>query len=209
MILLVDNTIDGKGVSPDEIQEAMGRIAPERELRRERFHDVDPDSVAAWAPSHIILSGQSHPWAAYAPESLAGINRVIKESPLPILGICGGHQQIALVYGSTVDIMNRIGPGVGYEGCVKERGFGDITTNGEGIFAGLPATFSVWHSHYEEVKDLPADFEITASSPTCQVQAMQHRTRPMYSVQFHPELFDADHPYGRGIVENFLNSSGN
>lgn len=204
MILLVDNTFEGKGISPREIHEALTRIQPGLTIRIEHFPVVTPEAVEAWSPSHIILSGQSHYWADYSAESLAGIFDVIRHSPLPILGICGGHQQIALAYGSKVDIMNRIAPGEGYEGCVKERGFGDITNTGAGLFAGLPETFSVWHSHYEEVKDLPAEFEITASSPTCANQAMQHRTRPLHSVQFHPELFDDEHPVGRQLVENFL-----
>jgi GMP synthase (glutamine-hydrolysing) len=204
MLLLVDNTIDGQGLSPGEIHEALGRIRPDLEVRRERFLDVSPQSVAAWSPSHIILSGQSHPWADYSAESLARINRVIHESPLPILGICGGHQQIALTYGSTVDIMKRVSPGVGYEGCVKERGFAPITHNGQGILAGLPDTFTVWHSHYEEVKELPPDFDRTAWSNDCAIQAMQHRTRPLFGVQFHPELFDAENPVGQRLVENFL-----
>jgi GMP synthase (glutamine-hydrolysing) len=54
------------------------------------------------------------------------------------------------------------------------------------------------------VKELPENFQLTASNETCRIQAMQHTTRPLFGVQFHPELFDAEHPHGRRIVENFL-----
>jgi GMP synthase (glutamine-hydrolysing) len=54
------------------------------------------------------------------------------------------------------------------------------------------------------VKELPADFELTASNQTCRIQAMRHTSRPLFSVQFHPELFDREHPEGKRILENFL-----
>nr|MDQ3816924.1 gamma-glutamyl-gamma-aminobutyrate hydrolase family protein [Acidobacteriota bacterium] len=90
-------------------------------------------------------------------------------------------------------------------GAVKLRGFYDVETNGEGIFANLPGRVTVWQSHYEEVKELPREFEITASSETCRIEAMRHRSRPLFTVQFHPELFDEEHPQGKIILENFLN----
>jgi len=71
-------------------------------------------------------------------------------------------------------------------------------------FKGLPSTVTVWHSHCDEVKDLPDGFRRTASNETCAIQAMQQKGRRVYGVQFHPELFDEEHLEGRKIVENFL-----
>jgi GMP synthase (glutamine-hydrolysing) len=62
----------------------------------------------------------------------------------------------------------------------------------------------VWHSHFDEVKNLPDGFRLTASNESCPIQAMEHTSRPLYGVQFHPELFDSDHPDGRSVIENFL-----
>lgn len=205
MIYLVDNTVDGQGVSPREIRDALERLRPDEPVVVEHYKNVSLRRVSELSPSHIILSGQSHPWAIYKPESLAGVFEVIREAAQPILGICGGHQEIALSYGSTLGIMNRVAPGEGYEGALKLRGFYDVETNGEGIFANLPGRVTVWQSHFEEVKELPRDFEITASSETCRIEAMRHNARPLFSVQFHPELFDEEHPQGRSILENFLN----
>lgn len=204
MIYLVDNTIDRQGVSPQEIKTALELLRPDTPIVVEHFKDVSLQRIEELSPSHIVLSGQSHPWTIYTPDSLAGVFEVIHKAAQPILGVCGGHQQIALSYGSTLGLMKRIEPGEGYEGAVKERGFFDVETDGGGVFAGLPRRVTVWHSHYEEVRELPEEFEITASNDTCRIQAMQHKSRPIFSVQFHPELFDDEHPDGRRIVENFL-----
>ncbi|MDT4899032.1 MAG: hypothetical protein QOH25_4109 [Acidobacteriota bacterium] len=204
MIYLVDNTIDGQGASPREILAVLEQLLPGSTIVVEHFKDVSLRRINQLKPSHIILSGQSHPWTEYTPESLAGVFEVIREAEQPILGICGGHQQIALCYGSTVGLMKRLAPGKGYEGALRERGFFDVEIDGNGIFEGLPRSVTVWHSHCDEVKELPDNFELTASNETCRIQAMQHRSRPVFSVQFHPELFDAEHPQGRRILENFL-----
>ncbi len=204
LIYLIDNTIDGQGASPRELRGVLGRLVPDVEILTEPFHKVSLDRVSTLQPSHIILSGQSHPWDQYASESLAGVFEVIKQANQPILGVCGGHQQIALAYGAPVGLMERLEPGEGYEGAKRERGYFPVENTGQELFKGLPAKITVWHSHCDEVKQLPNGFRMTASNETCKIQAMQHIGRRLYGVQFHPELFDDDHPEGRQIVENFL-----
>jgi len=204
MIYLVDNTIDGQGPSPRELKAALERIRPGLEIIVEPFRHVSLKRVQEVSPSHIILSGQSHPWDLYTSGSLAGVFDVIRNAPQPILGVCGGHQQMALAFGAPVGLMERLEPGAGYEGAKRERGFLPIETAGEGIFRSLPRTITVWHSHCDEVKELPPLFRRTAFNETCAIQAMQHNERPLYGVQFHPELFSDEHPHGREIVESFL-----
>jgi GMP synthase (glutamine-hydrolysing) len=204
MIYLIDNTIDGQGASPQELRAALGRIRPDLELLTEPFHAVSLKRTRSLNPSHIILSGQSYPWDKYSPESLAGVFQVIREADQPILGVCGGHQQIALAYGVPVGLMERLEPGEGYEGARRERGYFPVETSRQGIFSGLPHQITVWHSHCDEVKEVPIDFRQTAYNETCPIQAMQHIERPLFGVQFHPELFDEEHPEGRKVLENFL-----
>lgn len=204
MLYLVDNTIDGQGASPRELRASLERVRPGLEILIEPFTEVSLERIRELSPSHIVLSGQSHPWDSYSPESLAGVFEVIREAPLPILGVCGGHQQMALAFGSPVGLMERLTPGEGYEGARRERGFFDIETDSSGLFAGLPRRVNVWHSHCDEVKELPPGFHHAASNDTCRIQGMQHETKPLFGVQFHPELFDDDHPHGQFIVENFL-----
>ena len=182
----------------------LGRLIPELEILTEPFHSVSLERVRSLKPSHIILSGQSHPWEMYTPESLAGVFSVIKQASQPILGLCGGHQQIALAYGAKVGLMGRWEPGEGYEGAKRERGFLPVKNTGEGLFKGLPSEIVVWHNHCDEVKEVPDGFRITASNETCGIQAMQQKGRRLYGIQFHAELFDEDHPEGRNVVENFL-----
>ena len=205
MILLVDNTIEGQGSSPREIRSALQTVEPDLRVVTEPFQNITPEFVKSLSPSHIILSGQSHPWNRYSSESLAGIFYVIRSAPKPILGVCGGQQQIALAFSAPVDLIERIAPGDGYAGAYRERGFCTVDLDSPtGIFAGLPQTITVWESHCDEVKSLPADFVCTASNQVSDIQAMQHTSLPLFGVQFHPELFDEEHAHGRTILENFL-----
>lgn len=204
MIYLIDNTIDGQGPSPRELRAALALMNGGFEILTEPFHAVSLERVNSLGPSHIILSGQSHPWDRYSPESLAGVFELIKKAPQPILGVCGGHQQMALAFGARVDLMGRQGPGDGYEGARRERGYFQVETTGEGIFKDLPSRINVWHSHFDEVKELPKGFRRTAFNETSPIQAMEHTGRALFGVQFHPELFDDEHPDGRQVMENFL-----
>ena len=205
MLLIIDNTIEGVGSSPREIRSALERIEPGVRIVTERFENISPEHVKTLNPSHIFLSGQSHPWDRYLREDLAGVFHVIHHAAQPILGVCGGQQQIALAYGAPVDLIERIAPGEGYEGALRERGYCGVALKTEnGIFDGLPETITVWESHCDEVKKLPDEFVCTGTNETSEIQAMQHASRPLFGVQFHPELFDEEHPHGRTILENFL-----
>ena len=209
MLLLIDNTIDGQGSSPREIRRALEQLQPDMRVVVESFRGISPELVKSLSPSYIILSGQSHPWDEYSAESLAAIFHVILNASQPILGVCGGQQQMALAFGAPVDLIERIAPGEGYQGAFRERGFSAVELHSESeagneIFRGLPKTITVWESHCDEVKELPADFICTATNEVSRIQAMQHTSRPLFGVQFHPELFDDEHPHGRTVLENFL-----
>ncbi|HSP62707.1 MAG TPA: gamma-glutamyl-gamma-aminobutyrate hydrolase family protein [Pyrinomonadaceae bacterium] len=210
MLLLIDNTIDGQGSSPGEIRRALAQLQPDMRVVVESFRDISPELVRSLSPSHIILSGQSHPWDEYSSESLTGVFYVIRTVPQPILGVCGGQQQMALAFGAKVDLIERLAHSEGYQGAFRERGFCEVELNvaseaGNEIFQGLPKVLTVWESHCDEVKELPPDFICTATNKVSPIQAMQHTSRPLFGVQFHPELFDEEHPDGRTILENFLN----
>ena len=172
------------------------------------FRNASPELVRSLRPSHIILSGQSHPWDEYSTEFLTGIFHVIRDAQQPTLGVCGGQQQIALAFGAPVDLIERVAPGKGYEGAFRERGYREVELESENdnpIFQGLPKKIIVWESHCDEVKELPPDFVRSATNDVSPIQAMRHTSQPIFGVQFHPELFDGEHPHGRTILENFLN----
>lgn len=69
------------------------------------------------------------------------------------------------------------------------------------LFDALPAAFQVWMSHGDRVGKVPADFDVVAMTGAT-ISAIQHRERPLYAVQFHPEVAHTDH--GSQILRNFL-----
>jgi len=110
----------------------------------------------------------------------------------PILGMCAGHQLIAIHFGG------KVGPAE-----TPEFGKTEITiTKKPGIFDNLPQTFTVWNSHNDEVTELPDCFESLASSKDCKYEAIKHKEKPVFGIQFHPEVQNTEH--GTEIFKNFL-----
>ena len=70
-----------------------------------------------------------------------------------------------------------------------------------GIFEDIGDSLKVWASHKDEVITLPDDFEILASSSKCAIEAMKHKDKDIYGIQFHPEVQHT--PRGGEIFENF------
>src|SRR5215471_8327727 len=132
MLLIVDNTIEGIGSSPREIRAALQRIEPDLRVVTEPFKNISPEHVRTLSPSHVILSGQSHPWDKYSRHDLAGVFYVIENARQPILGVCGGLQQMALAFGARVGLFERVAPGEGYEGAFRERGFCPVQLDSAG-----------------------------------------------------------------------------
>jgi len=118
----------------------------------------------------------------------------MKSTQKPLLGICFGHQLMAMAFGA--EVMN-IGK--------KIDGYYMVQRIGENeIFEGLEERFLVCESHEEMVVDLPFDFELLGNSPNCPIEVMKHGSLPVFGVQFHPERFDEKHPAGKSILENFF-----
>ena len=78
------------------------------------------------------------------------------------------------------------------------------STNGQSTVVRTSRGLSIFEAHYCEVKAPPSDFLVLASTVACRVQAMRHRTRPLYGVQFHPEEYTKDLPAGMRLLENFF-----
>jgi len=119
---------------------------------------------------------------------------LVRETDLPFLGICFGHQLIGAAYGSQVmDLGHNI------------REFKEVKLLGKDpLFDGLPSSIRVSESHRQSLTRVPEGFRHLAESTTSQVEAMCHQERPIYGVQFHPERSDEKHPHGRIIIQNFL-----
>lgn len=136
----------------------------------------------------LILSGG--PTSVY--EDTLGLSKEILNIGIPILGICWGHQFIAYSLGGKVKY-----------GDKGEYGYGEVFVDEEDtILKGMPKKFQAWVSHRDEVVELPLGFIPLAHSERCKIEAMRHREKPIFGVQFHPEVFHTQD--GKLILKNFI-----
>jgi len=117
----------------------------------------------------------------------------LKRADFPILGICAGHQFMARFFG-----------GDAKPSIVPEFGKIELTLLAEddALFDGIPKKSIVWESHNDEVTVLPDKFELLAESENCKIQAIRHKEKPFYGLQFHPEVEHTE--YGEHIFKNFV-----
>ena len=170
-----------------------------REWRVLRYLGVDTKMVPNTTPfseiadiDGLILSGGA-PNVASDKDAMGNNGEYLDKADYPIMGICAGMQFLSEHFGG------RLGPGITPE-------FGRVELNvlsHDDLFKGLPSEFNVWASHNDEVKVVPEGFEVTASSLSCPVEAVRSMTRPIYGVQFHPEVENTEN--GPEIFKNFLN----
>ncbi|KAI1637316.1 GMP synthase [Biscogniauxia mediterranea] len=145
-------------------------------------------------PKGIVLSGG--PSSVYD-EGAPHVDPAVFELGVPILGICYGCQEIAW----------RINPENVARGEVREYGHTDVIihntedTNINRLFAGLGETMHAYMSHFDKLKKLPSGFVVTASTKNSEYAGIAHQTKPIYGVQFHPELEHT--PRGSEILYNF------
>jgi GMP synthase (glutamine-hydrolysing) len=146
--------------------------------------------------ARIILSGGPSSVYSDPPNLSSMICARVRDGQvrLPLLGICYGHQMIAHTFGAKVE-----------KGKSAEYGLGEIAIDHEdALFKGVPKKIRAWVSHFDEVKGLPKGFAGLAHSESCAIEAMRHTERPIFSVQFHPEVWHTEH--GEDILRNFLES---
>ncbi|HEV2065946.1 MAG TPA: gamma-glutamyl-gamma-aminobutyrate hydrolase family protein [Thermomicrobiales bacterium] len=176
-----------------------------------RFDAIHPDRIRALAPTAIVISGNTTDWIEYDFATLAGLLETIRAAPVPILGICGGHQLIGYAHGAPWGPLRRLEDGEAdpdprfAPGLHKERGFLPIEVDRAiPLFAELDASPVVFQSHYWHLTGAPEGFSVCASSDGSPIQAITRRDRPVFGVQFHPERYDDDHRDGERILQNFF-----
>jgi len=139
--------------------------------------------------SHLIISGAPILLTEEDPTPYLEQFAFLTSIEIPVLGICFGHQVLGMVHGSDV------------YSCKEDRDWQtvEIKTPSE-LFEPKAEKVEMMEDHCEAIT-LPENFELIASSSTCEVEAMKHKTKPLYGVQFHPEVSDDQ---GEIMIRSFL-----
>ncbi|MEU2747876.1 aminodeoxychorismate synthase component I [Streptomyces collinus] len=139
----------------------------------------------------VVSPGPGHPGEA---RDFGIGSRLLATSPVPVLGVCLGHQGIALGEAGLV-------------GPAPEPRHGHLSTirhDGRDLFHGLPQHFTAVRYHSLAVREpLPETLEATAWAEDGVLMGLRHRSRPLWGVQFHPESVLTE--YGHRMLVNFRN----
>lgn len=156
-----------------------------------RNDEITLEGVAARGADRLVISpGPCSP--AEAGISVEAIRHFAGK--LPILGVCLGHQSIGAAFGGKIIRAQQL-----MHGKTSE-----ITTTQEGVFADLPARFTVnrYHSLAIERDTCPKELVTTAWTDDGEIMGVRHRELPIQGVQFHPESILTEH--GHAMLKNFL-----
>lgn len=152
-------------------------------------HDLSVDRIRELNPRGLILSGG--PASVYDDGAPHPDPRIF-ELGIPILGICYGMQLVCRALG------NEVSPG-------NNREFGRTSCQvfeKDDLFRGVPRELTVWMSHGDQVKNLSAQWTALASTADCPAAAVRHHSRPIFGLQFHPEVTHTQS--GGQILGNFV-----
>jgi GMP synthase (glutamine-hydrolysing) len=156
-------------------------------------HDISPEEVQALTKKFnikgLILSGG--PSSVYEPNAPKLHPRIL-ETNLPVLGLCYGHQILAQLTNGKVE-----------PATCREYGIAKVTIDKPvGVLDGLSEKEKVWMSHGDTVCSLPNDFETLAHTENCPVAAFRHKQKPIYGLQWHPEVIHTEN--GARMLHNFI-----
>jgi GMP synthase (glutamine-hydrolysing) len=156
-------------------------------------HDITPDEIKTLNKKlnvkGLILSGG--PSSVYEPNAPRLDPRIL-EMNLPILGLCYGHQLVVQL------VKGKVEPAT----C-KEYGVARVEIDKPvGVLEGLSGKEKVWMSHGDTVFSVPTDFEVLAHTESCPVAAFRHKNKPIYGLQWHPEVIHTEK--GMQMLRNFI-----
>ncbi len=167
----------------------FGELGAEVEVFRN--DEITVEDIAQRAPDRLVVSpGPCSP--AEAGISVEAIRHFAGK--LPILGVCLGHQSIGAAFGGKIVRARELMHGK----------TSVITTDGHGVFAGLPQHFTVnrYHSLAIEQSSCPPELVATAWTDDGEIMGVRHSALAIEGVQFHPESILTEH--GHAMLKNFL-----
>jgi len=172
----------------------IGRRVREQSVYSEIVpHDITPQEINAMIKKlnvkGLILSGG--PASVYEKDA-PKLNPAILKLNLPVLGLCYGHQLIAQMIHGRVEPAER-----------REYGLATVVIDRPvGVLMGMGEKERVWMSHGDTVFKLPRDYEVLAHSENTPVAAFRHSKKPIYGLQWHPEVVHTER--GTQMLHNFL-----
>ncbi|GAA5099874.1 glutamine-hydrolyzing GMP synthase [Wohlfahrtiimonas larvae] len=152
-------------------------------------HTTTAAEIQKLAPKGIILSGG--PNSVYAEDAFK-IDMEIFNLGIPVLGICYGMQLMSDSMGGKVSKADHSE----YGKAVLKHTIKDAI-----LLQGLPEEHTVWMSHGDLVTQVPAGFEVIATSSDCPIAAMENKAKQWFGVQFHPEVQHSER--GFDLLKNF------
>lgn len=170
----------------------LGQLGVEVTVRRN--DEVDISTLQSY-DGLLISPGPGTPEAAGQSIELV---RYAAEHQLPLLGVCLGHQAIAVAFGAVVSRAPELLHGK----------TSSVHHTGKGLLRSLPSPFIAtrYHSLAIEEETLPDELEVTGRTESGVVMSIEHRTLPISGVQFHPESVLTEH--GHQMLGNWLESCG-
>ena len=172
----------------------IGRRTREHQVYSEIvLYNITPTQIKALRKKFnvkgMILSGG--PSSIYE-ENAPKCNPGIFDLNIPILGLCYGHQLIAFLFGGKVEPAKKKEYGIS---CV-------IVDSPDDVLKDLTEDQKVWMSHGDTVYELPDKFEILAHTKDCPIAAFKHIEKPIYGLQWHPEVVHTEN--GTLMLKNFI-----
>jgi len=186
MFLLIDN-YDSFTYN---LMHFLGELGARIEVRRNDALGVA--EALALAPEAVVLSpGPCDPDKAGICLALIA---AAAERRIPLLGVCLGHQAIGQAFGGRV--VRAAAPMHGKLSRIRH--------SGAGLFQGVPSPFVAtrYHSLIVERATLPATLAVSAETDDGVIMALEHRSLPIWGVQFHPESIASEH--GHALLANFI-----
>jgi GMP synthase (glutamine-hydrolysing) len=219
------------GMAVENILNNIARLVKEPETRVAHLSEV-AEAAAEFAPDAIVLSGTLRDFDYYEQSILDKFSGFIRETKIPVLAICGGHQLVGLSFGARVVTLANLEQHEQRAGRPQEYQYRyvRITDPDDPIFTNIAVCeepkeakgshiLHVWQNHGLQLDRIPEGFKLLATSYLCRNQMMVKRSdgQLIYTVQFHLEKSFEDwnksrtrweHPNesrdGRILFENFL-----
>lgn len=214
------------------IESNVLKLVGQPTVRTVHFSELNDELISSFNPEALVLSGTLSDFDFYNPELLEKFGQFIRQTKVPVLAICGGHQMVGAAFGAKVITLDRCEPRERRKNRLMEYQYRyvKITDDSDPIFVGLKdqSEYGPWHDHTKllrvwqnhglQLNCLPEGFNHLARGYRSEIQMMVRRSAEqlIYGVQFHIEKSFQDWKLdnywehriesrdGRLIFENFL-----